>query len=140
MKRKMNAELRKFDKDSPGFHEEVVKRVIPFGQEFVKVGDLIEMHYSQRLCDEARRLDVEIPEQEEEGVWRPTTSTPAGDDIALTSKGRHALRKLIDAEKARRFEVKTLWLLKFWVPLLASLIGIIGALTGLFAVLRHTKP
>jgi len=29
-------------------------------------------------------------------------------------------------EKARRFEVKTLWITKFWLPLLAALVGIIG--------------
>jgi len=49
------------------------------------------------------------------------------------------LRKLVDAEKARRFEIKTLWVTKFWLPLLAALVGIIGALTGLAAVLQHKK-
>jgi hypothetical protein len=46
---------------------------------------------------------------------------------------------LIGEEKARRFEVKTLWVTKFWIPLLAASIGIIGALTGFFAVLQHKK-
>ena len=63
-----------------------------------------------------------------------------GDGPTLvTLKGRAHIRKLIDEEKARRFEVKTLWVTKFWVPLLAALIGIIGALTGLVAVLQHKK-
>jgi hypothetical protein len=46
----------------------------------------------------------------------------------FSAKGRTNLRKLIDEEKARRFEVKTLWVTKFWLPLLAALVGIIGAL------------
>jgi hypothetical protein len=57
----------------------------------------------------------------------------------LTPHGRSVLRPKIDAEKARRFEVKTLWVTKFWLPLLAALVGIIGALTGLFAVM-HRNP
>jgi hypothetical protein len=141
MKRKANAELRRFDSESPGFHDEVLKRMIPLGKEFLKVQDLIEMRYSQKLCDEARRLGVEIPDHidDDQGMWRRVETTPEGGDMALTPKGRSRLRKLIDAEKARCFEVKTLWLMKFWFLLLASLVGIIGALTGLFAVLQHKK-
>ncbi len=57
----------------------------------------------------------------------------------FTPRARSHLRKMIDEEKARRFEVKTLWVTKLILPLLAALIGIIGALTGLVAVLHHQK-
>jgi hypothetical protein len=42
-------------------------------------------------------------------------------------------------EKARRFEVKTLWVTKIILPLAGVLVGIIGALTGLVAVFQHWK-
>jgi hypothetical protein len=57
----------------------------------------------------------------------------------LTPNGRYQARKLIDAEKARRFEVRTLWVTKFWLPLLTALVGLIGAATGFIAVWRHGK-
>jgi hypothetical protein len=57
----------------------------------------------------------------------------------LTPNGRYQARKLIDAEKARRFEVRTLWVTKIILPLAGVLVGIIGALTGLVAVLQHKK-
>ena len=89
------------------------------------------------LFHEARRLDVETPPLANKEMW---CSSRDGDSLVwLTSKGRAHVRKQIDAEKARRFEVKTLWVTKFWLPLLAALVGILGALTGLVAVLRHTK-
>ena len=63
-----------------------------------------------------------------------------GEPITLlTSHGRAKVRSLVDAERSRRFEAKTLWLTKFWLPLLAALVGIIGALTGFVAVLQHKK-
>src|SRR5260370_13622116 len=110
MKRKANAELRRFDSESPGFHDEVVKRMIPLGKELLKVQDLIEMHYSQKLCDEARRLDVETPDHidDDQGMRRRLETTPEGGDIAFTPQGLSRLRKLIDAAKARRVAVKTL--------------------------------
>jgi hypothetical protein len=140
MKKKVDKEVDQLDPKSSNFHDEVVKRVMPFGKEYFKVGELIDQHYSQKLCDEARKFDVEIPESDEKGMWRTTPATSDdGDDIELTPKGRSTVRKLIDAEKARRFEVRTLWVMKFWLPLLAALVGIIGSLTGLVAILQHKK-
>jgi hypothetical protein len=63
----------------------------------------------------------------------------AQGSLIVTPKGRAHIRKLIDEEKARRFEVKTLWVTKLILPLLAALIGIFGAVTGLVAVLQHKK-
>jgi hypothetical protein len=58
----------------------------------------------------------------------------------ILPKGRALLRDLIHKEKERRFEAKTRWVTKFWLPLLAALVGIIGALTGLIAVSRKAPP
>jgi hypothetical protein len=83
----------------------------------------------------ARELDVAVPPYMDETIWQHSDYGPA----ELTAEGRGVVRKLIDAEKSRRFDVKTLWVTKFWLPLLSALVGIIGALTGLMAVLQHKK-
>jgi hypothetical protein len=110
-----------------------IQRLIEVG--FVEINELDEeiAHIvGLRLSREAISLDLEVPDDEE--TWEK------GEKHAgFTAKGRAQVRKVIDAEKARRFEVKTLWITKFWLPLFAALIGIIGALTGLVAVLQHKK-
>ena len=133
----MKAKLKHVDPKTEEGHKEIVERCFEYSREVMRVQDLAEMHVSQKLCDEARALDVAYPPTNEEAMWRSVDTTPAGDDIVLTPKGRSAVRMLIDAEKARRFEVKTLWVTKFWLPLLAALIGIIGSITGLVAVLHQ---
>jgi hypothetical protein len=90
-----------------------------------------------RLLRVARDLDIEVPHYRDETMW--ANDTGESGFMWFTSKGRAHVRKLIDEEKARRFEVKTLWVTKFWTPLLAAGVGIIGALTGLAAVLQHKK-
>ena len=96
----------------------------------------IDFAISVRLTDKARALDVEIPENSD-GMWTGVKGNR--DQLFLSSRGRAHLRKLIDAEKARRFEVKTLWVTKIILPMAGTIVGIIGALTGLIAVLRHSK-
>jgi hypothetical protein len=95
----------------------------------------IEIFLTDQLCDELFKFDLAIPSQRDEEIWEHDDA----NRYWLTPLGRNSLRKLIDAEKARRFEVKTLWVTKFWLPLFAALVGIIGAITGFVAVLRHTK-
>jgi len=99
-----------------------------------EVEDQIETLASNRLWRQARALDVEMPAFTDKEMWVNKTMR-----FYLTPKGRTYVRKLIDAEKTRRFEVKTLWVTKLILPILAGLVGIIGALTGLFAIL-HRKP
>jgi len=53
----------------------------------------------------------------------------------LTAKGRTYLRKLIDEEKARRFELRVRWV-KLLMPIIAALAGLVGALTGLVLALK----
>jgi hypothetical protein len=95
----------------------------------------LEKRRSMRLHVEASKLDIDVPPRDDREIW----DEEGLNETYLTLKGRNHLRKLIDAEKARRFEVKTIWVTKFWLPLLAALVGIIGALTGLVAVLQHKK-
>ena len=95
----------------------------------------IEAYIGFCLLSEAQALDVDIPLLSDPGMWN---SDEQNGTAWFTPKGRTYVRKLVDEEKARRFEVKTLWVTKFWLPLLAALVGIIGALTGLVAVIRHT--
>jgi hypothetical protein len=96
----------------------------------------IDLVLTHRLVRKARSLDVEIPLVNDAPMWRQDNETKR---YMLTPKGRAQVRKMIDEEQARRFEVKTRWVMKLIVPLLAALIGIIGAITGLVAVLQHNK-
>jgi uncharacterized protein YneF (UPF0154 family) len=94
----------------------------------------------QRLRKQAVALDVELPPTTDLPMWFDDTGESGF--MWLTSKGRAHVRKLVDQEKERRFNVKTLWVTKFWLPLLAAIVGIIGALTGFFAVMHrdHNQP
>jgi hypothetical protein len=103
--------------------------------ESVKAYEELERFYSDRVFTESLEFDIPTPARNDEQMW---TKDEKGH-TQLTSKGRFELRKLIDAEKARRFDVTTLWILKFFLPVVASLVGIIGALTGLVAV-SHKTP
>jgi hypothetical protein len=87
---------------------------------------------SDLLLTKCASLDIEAPDRMNQEYW-------TADPGVLNSKGRFHARQLFDAEKARRFEMKTLWVTKIILPLAAVLVGIIGALTGLFAVLQHKK-
>ena len=97
----------------------------------------IDSFRSNALVRQALELDIEVP-FEDQKCWREREFFGVKFQM-LTPHGRSVLRPKIDAEKARRFEVKTLSVAKFWLPLLAALVGILGALTGLVAVLQHKK-
>lgn len=93
--------------------------------------DAINAFLSDQLWHEAREHDIEIPKGE--GVWEDSFYH---DRKYLTMATRAQLRRLIDEEKARRFDVKTRWITRIILPIIAALVGIIGALTGLVAVLH----
>jgi hypothetical protein len=99
----------------------------------------IDMELADSLIQEAKELDVDYPhlrgEMLDDPLWDQNQYSRRP---YLSAKGRFELRRKIDDEKTHRFDVQTLWITKFWVPLLAALVGIIGALTGLVAVL-HKK-
>ena len=97
----------------------------------------IDSFRSNELVRQALELDIEVPFDDPK-CWREREFFGVKFHM-LTPHGRSVLRPKIDAEKARRFEVKTLLVAKFWLPLLAAVVGILGALTGLVAVLQHKK-
>jgi hypothetical protein len=110
--------------------ESVDEEVISEMTEALRQHDLVA---NIRLTRQAGVWDVEMPRGQPE-FWTEDTVLKTA---LLNSKGRTYVRKLIDEERGRRFEVKTRWVTKLILPLLAGLIGVIGAVTGLVAVLRH---
>jgi hypothetical protein len=95
----------------------------------------IDFYIGTKLSDKARSLDVEIPHFSDKQMW------VHGEQgyFWFSSKGRAHVRKLIDEERARRFEVKSQWFIKIILPTLGLVIGIVGAITGLVAVLHQKK-
>jgi hypothetical protein len=91
----------------------------------------IDMLLTRSMLKNLYMYDLDLPQEPEFFV--------SDDSMRLTTMGRMAIRKLIEDEKARRFEIRTRWVTKLILPLLAAIIGIIGALTGLVAVLQHKK-
>lgn len=79
---------------------------------------------SWSLIRKAGKLNLPIPPHSDGEMWQPSPTTRIP---CLTAKGRNELRTLIRKEKRARYEE---W--ATWIPLL---IGLIGAVTGLLAVL-----
>jgi hypothetical protein len=100
-----------------------------------QIDERISRFLDSSIRQEAQELDIAFPSLGDAEMW----NRDEDNNLRLSFRGRAYLRKLIDEEKARRFEVKTLWVTKFWIPLLAASIGVIGALTGLVAILQHKK-
>jgi hypothetical protein len=87
------------------------------------------------MIAEARKFNIDLPSIEEKEAW-------IGLDLAfglpfLSNKGKLMTRRAIDEEKIRRREVAAWWWKTVIIPTLAALTGVIGALTGLVAVLHH---
>jgi hypothetical protein len=85
-----------------------------------------------RLFSRAKRLDIDRPSLAENELWEDTGKAPF-----LSPKGRLALRRAIDEEKTRRRDVAAWWWKRVIIPGLAAATGLIGSLTGLFAVLHR---
>lgn len=96
----------------------------------------IEELIGRRIIREARNHDVDIPSYSRDGeIWESDDSCGM---TYLTPRGRSHLRKLIDEEKTRRFDVKVRWV-KLLLPLITALAGLIGVLTGLISVLHRAR-
>jgi hypothetical protein len=100
-----------------------------------RIDDRVDWVLDQAIRQEAQEFDIAMPPVTQLEMWQRDED----QSLYLSSQGRFYLRKLIDQEKARRFEVNTLWVTKIILPLAGILVGIIGALTGLVAVLLHNK-
>ena len=85
-----------------------------------------------RLFSKARRLDIDLPPFSESVLWQATGKAPI-----LSPKGRLTIRKAIDEERTRRRDVAAWWWKTIIIPALAAATGLIGALTGLFAILHR---
>jgi len=90
------------------------------------VFEKIDALKTSRFCQIANRLMVPLPEHRDELLWKDLHYIGGR---ALTDKGFWELKKLIRQEKRERRDAFGMWL--------AALIGIIGAITGLVAVLRR---
>jgi hypothetical protein len=84
---------------------------------------------------EAQELDIVLPPVDQAEMWRRDQD----QNLYLSQNGRFHVRSLIDEEKGRRFDVKTRWVTKIILPVVASLVGILGAITGLIAVIHSQK-
>jgi hypothetical protein len=84
------------------------------------------------LFKQAIKLDVDVPSHKNEELW-----DDAVVPMVLSTKGRLTLRKAIDDEKVRRRDVAVWWWKTVIIPGIAAATGLVGALTGLFAVLHH---
>ena len=85
--------------------------------------DEIERLVTDHLTAHANRLFISIPERTDQTIWRESSY---GEGHLLTVKGIATLRTGVRAEQKECRE--------FIVTVLATLIGIIGAITGLVAV------
>jgi hypothetical protein len=108
-------ELRRVQRAFAKDYKKLVKRKAPpedfqelDASEYFEVREAekaVEWAVGNRLHREARSLDVELPPYEDNQMW---FHDEENSRVWLTSKGRAHVRKLIDEEKGRRFEVKTL--------------------------------
>lgn len=84
----------------------------------------IEKIYTRKLTNKARQLYIEIPGLNDENFWE----NEIGFHI-LTDHGKSVLNKRIKAQRREDYE--------FWIKIILVLIGFIGALTGLVAVISR---
>ncbi len=89
-------------------------------RDFIDIDSLI----SRRIIRRANGLDLPIPLYSDKEAWERNRTTGA---YYLTAKGRADLRSKIRKEKRERFE--------YWARWIVLLTGLIGAATGLVAVL-----
>lgn len=100
-------------------------------QEVQSLDDRIDVMMSEAIRWEAKELDVEVPPVDNGEMWKRDQL----NFLYLTPKGRSHLRRLIDEEKTRRFDVWAKWV-KLLLPIITAVAGLIGVITGLVAVLR----
>ena len=93
--------------------------------EYSMAQEEIDMLITDRLTSKARKLILPLPAFENEEMWKKCHDLSSR--FVLTSKGIAELRKNIRSERKDRRDV--------YIPWIAIAIGLIGALTGLLAVI-----
>lgn len=96
------------------------------GSVIVPVMEEIDSLQTKRFCQLANRLLVPIPDRSNKEMWREKHYSYGR---TLTDKGIWEIKKLIRQEKRERREGFIVWL--------AALTGIVGAITGLAAILTR---
>jgi len=105
--------------------EEIESILSEQGFELQLIQEEMQLLTSRRLCRMARRLMVPLPKHGDEGFWYQQYTS---GEYSLTREGIWELKKSIRMEKKGRREGKLLWLV--------ALTGIIGAVTGLVAIIK----
>jgi len=123
MRRRIFESCMKDLSGKPGLTEEASSR-------FTQMYADLNAHDSFALSWVAHNYDIEPPDENDQTMWEQCT-----DGRVLTLKGRTCLRKLIDDEKTRRFEVRVRWL-KLMAPIVTALAALAGATTGLVLALK----
>lgn len=83
----------------------------------------IEKIYTRKLTSKARKFHIYIPDRRDEKIWENEFGT-----YILTDHGKSTLSKQIKAQRREEYE--------FIIKIILILIGLIGALTGLVAVMN----
>ena len=96
------------------------------GSVIVPILEKIDSLQTRRFCRIANRLLVPIPSRNDKEMW---SEKHYDYGHVLTDKGIWEIKKLIRQEKRERREGFSFWLV--------ALTGIIGATTGLVAVLKY---
>jgi len=121
---------KSFEKDKKGLSGkqlEILRGEV--SSEIWPVYEKIEALKTRRFRQIANRLMVPMPESKDKELW---TELHCAEGRALTDKGFWEIKKLIRQENRERHEGFMIWLV-----VLTALTGIIGAITGLAAVLSQ---
>jgi hypothetical protein len=134
--RKFRTDLEKLKNNKNATREDFAIHSSDEYSEMKGFDEWIESILSNRLTEEARELDIEMPGYNDRTCWQQFEESEVW---YLTSHGRSLVRKLVDDETTRRFEVTTRWikLIGMLAPVLGAVAGVIGAMIGWVAI--HKK-
>lgn|SRR5574341_169174 len=112
--------------EKKGGHEAGNEAYQTESNEYQYLDEQIDLLKTQYLRSIANKMSLPIPVMNsDEGYWETGHVTP---EWRLTNKGITEIRRSIRKERKERVELFSLWA--------SLLIGVIGALTGFFAVLK----
>jgi len=92
-------------------------------------------YLNNRVLTEAKVLDIDIPKFDDHECWSATEPQNYYSPQGLTQTGRARIRRMIDEEKKRRFEVSVRWV-KLLIQATTALAGLAGAVTGVVLASR----